>query len=472
MGDDDPAEQLSRYFDRNHGRSHPDEARYGHKRDDPFSEEDDLNREDHRRKRMRQKKKARVPRPKDNIKRILWWTEMPQIYKNKKIFEYYGCEKTNCEFLDDRSRQRESNALVFNYYQINSTDLPINRRKNQLLIFFSEDAPESNENAERLIANQKLRFNLTWSFTPESSIQLDTGSLIFDEKLIAIGNHDQTKQQIRKKWLSKSKSKDSLIILANTCKTMKLLEQNYINDLIDLLDLTNLDNEITNTTSNHSANSTTNSTRDEAVDSTRSKKDKSELILNLNGLNKKLNFESILTNYEQYLINEFIKIKSNKNDLGFDLLMNCSLKTNELKDLIKNYKFLFIIESQTCKNYRNNLVYSSLEANTIPILNDYNNEYNLPSKSIIKLNDFDDLSKLVDYLQELKTKFSKFYSHFLWKDYFKVTYKKKDVCNLCEKLNKINNKNRDEYMSNVTPINWKLDSKCFTFDSHLSRTSI
>ena len=85
---------------------------------------------------------------------------MPEIYRNKKLFDYYKCEKTNCEFVDDKSKLKDSNAIVFDYYnQLNSTKLPKLRRKMQLYIFYAEEAPiQIDESSE--LNELKIQFKL------------------------------------------------------------------------------------------------------------------------------------------------------------------------------------------------------------------------------------------------------------------------------------------------------------------------
>ena len=443
MGDD--AEQLSDYFDRNHRHRspyRPDDPRFGASGFEDESDGEESYRRKMKRKRKVAKQETTKERAKEKIKRILWWSgSMPEIYKNKKIFEYYKCEKANCEFLDDRSRLKESIGVVFDYYRINRTDLPKTRRKNQLHIFYSEEAPQTYEQIYEFETKNDLhsmKFNLSWSFTLDSSVQLNAGNLILHEKLI----NENLKAQL--KILSKSKIKDCLIIVSNACKTIKLMRNGLVSLVDDLSGATN---------------------------SSKSADSNEDNILSLNKLNS-LKLKSVkTTNYEQHLLDELIAL--NGSSMQFDLLTNCNLSNNELKNLINNYRFALIIENEYCQNYQENEVYLALEANTIPILNNNFNQYKLPHKSIINLNEYGTMNDLVNYLKTLKSNFSKYYSHLKWKRYFKVTYKKTDICDLCDLLNKISNKNRKELtIDSFTSNTWKLNAACFTYDRHNPTTSL
>lgn len=377
---------------------------------------------------------------------------MPNIYKNKKIFEYYNCEKTNCEFITDKTQLRESNAIVFNYQnQLNSSDLPsVQRRKMQLYIFYSEDAPQTYENKNEL---NEIKFNLSWSFTLDSSVQLNAGNLVFDQNLI----NKNLKKQI-KNHLSRTKIKDCLIILANSCKAIRFTK-NSSGNLVEIKEKLNENPNGADFKTNNKVNDILDANKSNDDD----KKDKIANIVNLNDLEGRLKIiQNLTTNYEQYLLNELVVL--NDSFIQFDLLTNCSLSNEELKELISKYRFVLIIENQMCKNYQTNYLYLILETNTIPILN--GDQYgDLPKNSIIDLNKFQKMNNLTDYLKLLKMDFSKFYSHLNWKNYFRVSYKKNDLCELCEKLNQINFKNYKDLTSVDFTLNtWKLNAACFTFD--------
>ena len=407
--DDDPAEHLSRYFDRDQrGRSPHDDPAFGRDRfDDEFDEEQAM------KKRLKRRRSALK---KDGIKRVLWWTEdsMPAAYRNKKIFDYYNCEKTNCEFLADKSRLSESHAVVFDYgSRLNSSDMPSSRRKMQLYIFYAQDAPQVFEATNDDVDH--LKFNLSWSFTLDASIRLDPANLVFDEKLINERNlKTQTKRQ-----LSRSKIKDCLVVLSNVCKTIKLTGGST--DLTDLIETQKADS-----TNELNQNATAGNATDEWTDGGDDKKQRTESVLSLvERLRTKS--EQVLTNYELRLLNKLVELRSagdsaqSKNLLEFDLLTNCSLSNDELQTLLRNYRFVWIVENQSCKNSPSSHLYLALETpHTIPILN-AKQQGALPHNSVISLNKFGSINDLVSYLQELKSDFTKFYSHLRWKQYFKVS---------------------------------------------------
>lgn len=453
--DDDPAEHLSRYFDRGQaGRSPYDQPGFGrHFGDDEDDEEQAM------KKRLKRKRKAPKPK-KDGIKRILWWAEdgMPPAYRNKRIFDYYACEKTNCEFLTDKSRLRESHAVVFDGSRLNASDMPPSRRKMQLYILYAHDAPQALQAPERDV--DEMKFNLSWSFTLDSSIRLAAGNLVFDERLI---NERNLKAQIRQ--LSRSRSKgDCLVVLANACKTIKL---GGSTDLAGLIETQPSNGSSTNALDQNATIG--NSSDRPTVEGELGGKLDADQATNVLRLIEPLSVKNAaqMTNYELRLLNELVEWRSQTTGdrVEFDLLTNCGLSNGELQRLWGTYRFVWIVENQSCKNNPNNQLYLALETpNTIPILNTYQQPGNLPHNSVINLNRFGSVSRLADYLQELKSNFTKFYSHLRWKRYFKVSYKHNDVCDLCAKLNEINHKNYKDLTAEFTPGAWKLNAACFTYD--------
>lgn len=335
--DDDPADHLSRYFDRNQrGRSPYDEPDFGrnHFGDDLDGEEQAM------KKRLKRKRKAQPK--KDGIKRILWWTEegMPAAYRNKKIFDYYSCEKTNCEFLTDKSRLRESHAVVFDYgSRLNSSDMPLSRRKMQLYIFYAHDAPQVLQSTESDVDD--LKFNLSWSFTLDSSIRLAAGNLVFDEKLI---NERNLKTQI-KKQLSRSRIKDCLVVLANACKTIKRIGGESA-DLAELIETQKSNGSSTNalnqnaTIGNSTDRPTIEGERDGRMDGD-GKVNRTASLLRLAERLSVKNGEQAMTNYELRLLNELVESSKSQATIGtgdrvvFDLLTNCSLSNGELQSPAK-----------------------------------------------------------------------------------------------------------------------------------------
>ena len=101
--------------------------------------------------------------------------------------------------------------------------------------------------------------------------------------------------------------------------------------MVDYLDLIDLNNE------GNSKNDSNQQTNQQKQDVKRDdKKDKLKNILNLNELKQELRTKStqnVITNYEQHLLNELIELNSSTN-LQFDLLTNCGLSNDELKDQI------------------------------------------------------------------------------------------------------------------------------------------
>lgn len=128
--------------------------------------------------------------------------------------------------------------------------------------------------------------------------------------------------------------------------------------------------------------------------------------------------EHLMTNFEVSLLNELVE---SRHGVEFDLLTNCSLPNDELQSLLRKYRFVWIVENQSCKNHPNNHLFLTLETpSTIPILN-AEPSGNLPHNSFIGLNKFGNVSNLVSHLQKLKLDFAKFYSHLQWKRYLKVS---------------------------------------------------
>ncbi|CAG2168935.1 unnamed protein product [Oppiella nova] len=144
---------------------------------------------------------------------------------------------------------------------------------------------------------------------------------------------------------------------------------------------------------------------------------------------------------ESNYVNQF------KSYIDIDIHSKCSDNQNpmditnqtELKALSEKYLFILVFESY-CKDFVSKRLHQYLEHSIIPIVKggaDYSKI--VPQNSVINTNDFTSAKDLADYVLDIGTDFQKYKKFFEWKRNHKISYKRKDFCQLCVKLHKRDN---------------------------------
>ena len=128
---------------------------------------------------------------------------------------------------------------------------------------------------------------------------------------------------------------------------------------------------------------------------------------------------------------------------------------NEIKSLSEKYLFVIVLEGNDCKDYFNRRLFKFLEYNMIPIVMggaDYSRI--VPPNSVINAKDFASAKDLADFVLDIGSDFQKYKKYFEWKRNHRISYERKDLCQLCHKLHDEDNRSN----TNVDIIDWWLDS--------------
>ena len=106
-----------------------------------------------------------------------------------------------------------------------------------------------------------------------------------------------------------------------------------------------------------------------------------------------------------------------------------------LKNLAEKYLFVVAFEEDFCKDYVSKRLFKYLEHNMIPIVRggaDYSKI--VPPNSVVDAKDFPSAKDLADYILDIGSDFQKFKKFYEWKRNYKISYERKDLCQLCYRL--------------------------------------
>lgn len=128
-------------------------------------------------------------------------------------------------------------------------------------------------------------------------------------------------------------------------------------------------------------------------------------------------------------------LKRFRGAIDFDLLLDCSRPEAELRRLFRRYLFVLVLEEVHCPDYRSGFVYWALEEHSVPILSNHAAYLkHLPDRAAIDLAQFASLSELQQYVRLVSNDVRSYSKFFGWKRHFQVSYRRNDVCELCELL--------------------------------------
>ncbi|KAF2897150.1 hypothetical protein ILUMI_09025 [Ignelater luminosus] len=109
----------------------------------------------------------------------------------------------------------------------------------------------------------------------------------------------------------------------------------------------------------------------------------------------------------------------------------------ECYDMIeKNYKFYFAWENSYCTDYATEKLYNVLVKDVVPVVygaGDYKRA--APPNSVLNVADFENASKLAEYLKYLDKNTNEYLKYFEWKKHYRITLSPMHAaCQICKKL--------------------------------------
>jgi hypothetical protein len=140
--------------------------------------------------------------------------------------------------------------------------------------------------------------------------------------------------------------------------------------------------------------------------------------------------------------------------------------TSCYEKLSNEYRFFLSFENSLCKDYVTEKMFQALKYPWIPVVfGAVNYSAQAPQKSVIRVQDYKSLEKLVAFLNFLKLNNEEYQSYFNWKNHFDVVYPYANVwgCQFCQKLTRFkNNKVSGRKKKTYTEIYnwWVQNSSC------------
>lgn len=170
-------------------------------------------------------------------------------------------------------------------------------------------------------------------------------------------------------------------------------------------------------------------------------------------------------------------VKDLKSYIDIDIYGKCSEVPNDidisnerqLKSLSNNYLFVIVFEKSYCKDFVSKRLYDYLEHNIIPIvMGGAHYSTIVPPNSVINVNDFNSTKDLADYVLDIGTDFKKYKTFFEWKRSHRISFERKDFCQLCYKLHE----EVDKFKTYIDMKKWWFDdSDCQTWNSTINSLS-
>uniref|UniRef100_A0A0N4ZQZ4 Fucosyltransferase n=1 Tax=Parastrongyloides trichosuri TaxID=131310 RepID=A0A0N4ZQZ4_PARTI len=135
--------------------------------------------------------------------RILMYTPF---FGSRDITQFNKCKPINCEFTNDKSLFKQSDAVVFHFADINSADLPSRAFTNQKFVYFTLESPFT---TNRLYSPKNF-FNWIMSYNDKSDAQS-----IYGNKWIKSNNFTNKMEFNPNKILSKKQIKGTIGYISN-----------------------------------------------------------------------------------------------------------------------------------------------------------------------------------------------------------------------------------------------------------------